>query len=206
VRPAAVVFDLDGVLVDSEGAWGEAERETVASLGGVYTDELRAALHGRGHRDGGRIIAARLGRDDGEEVAAILLEHALRRIRGAVRAMPGAVEALAWARALGPVAVASNSVRTVVDAALGSAGLGDFDAVVTGEDVERPKPAPDPYVLACERVGVEPARALAVEDSPAGVASAKAAGLYVVGLQHGTVDLAEADRVVRSLHELTLLS
>src|SRR5581483_7453869 len=77
VRPDAVVFDLDGVLVDSEGAWQDAERETVSALGGVYTDELRAALHGRGHRDGGRIIAVRLGRDDGEAVAAILLEQAL---------------------------------------------------------------------------------------------------------------------------------
>jgi len=206
VRPDAVVFDLDGVLVDSEGAWQDAERETVSALGGVYTDELRAALHGRGHRDGGRIIAVRLGRDDGEAVAAILLEQALQRIRGSVRAMPGAADALLWARRHGPVAVASNSVRAVVDAALASAGLGGFDAVVTGEDVERPKPAPDPYALACERVGVEPARALAVEDSPAGVASAKAAGLYVVGLQQGAVDLGEADLVVRSLHDLTLPS
>jgi HAD superfamily hydrolase (TIGR01509 family) len=199
---AGVVFDLDGVLVDSEEVWAHAEEQTVTGVGGAYTPELRAELHGRGHRDGARIVAKLLGRDDPDAIAETLLAHALAGFEPGVRPVEGAPEIADWARANGPVAVASNSVRIVVETALASARLGAFDAIVAGEDVERPKPAPDPYLEACRRLGVAPNDALAVEDSPAGVASAKAAGLFVVGLNAAGVDLSPADVVVTSLIEI----
>lgn len=188
------------MLVDSEGVWAAAEAATVDALGGLYSAELRAALHGRGHRDGGHIIAAALGRDDGDAIADTLLGHALAGLAPGVKAVEGARELVDSLRGRVPMGVASNSVRIVVETALASAGLGGFDAIVTGEDAERAKPAPDPYLVACARLVVDPRDAVAIEDSPAGVASAKAAGMLVVGLQHAVgVDLSEADRVIDSL-------
>ena len=109
-------------------------------------------------------------------------------------------------RELGDVRVglASNSPRTLVDAALATARMTDaFDAIVTSDDVEHPKPAPDIYLLACERLGVEPSDALALEDSASGVAAAKAAGLTVFGVpQFAETDVSAADRVIDSLEEL----
>jgi HAD superfamily hydrolase (TIGR01509 family) len=179
--------------------WAHAEELTVTGVGGAYTAELRAELHGRGHRDGARIIAGWLGRDDHELIADTLLANALAGFEPGVRAVVGAHEVVQWARGNGPVAVASNSVRVVVETALAAAGLGPFDTIVAGEDVAHAKPAPDPYVEACRRLRVEPADTLAIEDSPAGVASAKAAGLFVAGLRATDVDLSAADAVVTSL-------
>ncbi|HEV2593067.1 MAG TPA: HAD family hydrolase, partial [Gaiellaceae bacterium] len=102
-----------------------------------------------------------------------------------------------------PIGVASNSSRELVETALRGAGLGEFDAIVAAEDVAVAKPAPDAYLEACRRLGVEPGRAAAIEDSPAGAAAAKAAGMLVIGLDPtGTVKLDAADIVVQSLREL----
>jgi len=202
VNARGVVFDLDGVLVDSEGIWEEAEAATVAGLGGEYTPELSAALYGRGHRDGARILAELFG-GDADEIADTLLEHTLTRFRAGLEPLPGARELVAELRGRLPIAVASNSVRVIVETALAEAGLGSFDAIVTGEDVSAPKPAPDPYLEACARLGVEPEEAIGIEDSPVGIASAKAAGLYVVGVVSVRAQrLDEADLVVSSLDEV----
>jgi HAD superfamily hydrolase (TIGR01509 family) len=204
VEPEAVVFDLDGVLVDSEAIWAAAEEATVTRLGGEYTPELRAALHGRGARDGGWIVAELLRRDDGDAIGKEVLDHALAALEREARPVDGADELVARLRGRIPIAVASNSSRELVETALRGAGLGEFDAIVAAEDVAAAKPAPDPYVEACRRLGVDPGRAAAVEDSPAGAASAKAAGMLVIGLDAtGTVRLDAADIVVRSLRELT---
>ena len=130
--------------------------------------------------------------------------HAL--VQQAVDARPGAVELLARLGELDGVALglASNSPRYLVDDALATAGMTDvFDVIVTSDDVERAKPAPDIYLLACERLGVEPADAVALEDSASGIAAAKAAGLTVIGVpQFAETDVSAADRVIDSLEEL----
>jgi len=203
VEPTAVVFDLDGVLVDSEAIWAAAEEATVTRLGGEYTPELRAALHGRGARDGGWIVAELLRRDDGDAIGNEVLDHALAALEREARPVDGADELVADLRGRIPIAVCSNSSRDLVETALRGAGLGAFDAIVAAEDVAQAKPAPDPYVEACRRLGVPPGRAAAVEDSPAGVASAKAAGMLVIGLDAtGEIRLDGADVVIRSLREL----
>jgi HAD superfamily hydrolase (TIGR01509 family) len=135
-----------------------------------------------------------------------MLELMHERVRRAVDARPGAVELVARLRELGGVALglASNSPRYLVDDALRTAGLADaFDAIVTSDDVERAKPAPDIYLLACERLGVKPADAVALEDSASGIAAARAAGLAVIGVpQYAETDASAADRVVSSLEDL----
>jgi HAD superfamily hydrolase (TIGR01509 family) len=197
-----VVFDLDGVLVDSEGIWAEAEAATVAALGAEYTPEISAALYGRGHRDGARLLAERFG-GDAEAIADTLLANALAGFGRGLEPLPGAREVVADLSGRIPIAVASNSVRAIVETALAAAGLDGFDAIVAGEDVTRPKPAPDPYLEACRRLGIAPGDAIGIEDSPVGVASAKAAGLYVIGIPSvRDTRLDEADLVLGSLQEL----
>ena len=133
----------------------------------------------------------------------ISLMHDL--VRRSVDARPGAVELVDGLRELGvPLGLASNSPRFLVDDALATAGLSDaFDAIVTSDDVDRAKPAPDIYLLACERLAVAPADALALEDSASGVAAAKAAGLTCIAVpQFAETDVSAADRIVDSLEEL----
>ncbi|MDP9468017.1 MAG: HAD-IA family hydrolase, partial [Chloroflexota bacterium] len=117
---------------------------------------------------------------------------------------PGALELVERLRGRVPLGLASNSPRRLVDAALRTAGLTDvFDAIVTADDVARAKPAPDLYLLACERLGVAPGEALALEDSASGVAAAKAAGLTCIAVpQFAEADVSAADRVIDSLEEL----
>ena len=202
MKARGVVFDLDGVLVDSEGIWARAEAETVEGLGGEYTTEVSAALYGRGHRDGARILAERFG-GDADAIADTLLANALAGFGRGLEPLPGARDLVAQLRGRVPIAVASNSVRVIVETALAAAGLEGFDAVVAGEDVAAPKPAPDPYLEACARLGVDPADAIGIEDSPVGVASAKAAGLYVIGIPSiRDTRLDEADLVLRSLDDV----
>jgi HAD superfamily hydrolase (TIGR01509 family) len=121
-----------------------------------------------------------------------------------VEGRPGALELVARLRGRLPLALASNSPRRLVDAALATARLAEaFDVIVTSDDVERSKPAPDIYLLVCERLGVPPEHVLALEDSSAGVASAKAAGLACIAVpQYAETDVAAADRVIDSLEEL----
>jgi len=203
IEPAAVVFDLDGVLVDSEAIWEAAEEATVTRLGGDYTPELRAALHGRGARDGGWIVAELLRREDGDAIGSEVLDHALAALEREARPVDGAVELVEQLRGRIPIGVASNSSRELVETALRGAGLGTFDVIVAAEDVPVAKPAPDAYIEACRRLGVAPGQAAAIEDSPAGAAAAKAAGMLVVGLDAtGLVHLDAADLVVQSLREL----
>src|SRR5206468_55025 len=116
----------------------------------------------------------------------------------------GAVELVERLRGRVPLALASNSGREVVDTALATAQLGDaFDAIVTSDDVADGKPAPDIYLVACERLGVRPEDALALEDTASGIAAAKAAGLACIAVpQFAETDVSAADRVIDSLEEL----
>jgi HAD superfamily hydrolase (TIGR01509 family) len=153
-----------------------------------------------------RYFAERLGEptDGGAALVDELRVLMLDELRREVAARPGAVELVERLRNRVPLALASNSSRPLVEAALRTAGLTDaFDAIVTADDVPHPKPAPDLYLLACERLGVQPGEALALEDTAPGIAAAKAAGLTCIAVpQFAETDASAADRIIDSLEEL----
>jgi HAD superfamily hydrolase (TIGR01509 family) len=207
-RWRAVIFDMDGLLLDTETLWHAAEVELFRRHGGEFTWDDKMAVIGTSYEFTADYFADRLGlpRDRGRALVTEMIElmHAL--VRREVDARPGAVELVARLRELDGVALglASNSPRFLVDDALATANMaGIFETIVTSDDVEHAKPAPDIYLLACERLGVDPADALALEDSASGVAAAKAAGLTCIGVpQFAETDVSAADRVVDSLEEL----
>lgn len=184
VRYEAVVFDCDGLLMDTEGAWEKGEARLLANYGHEYTREDRLRLLGVGAADAGRIIADILGTPgrDGELLAEL---HEICRVIVAAEArpMPGARNLLSALHGKTPLAVASNSPTDLVVEVLEEADLaGYFEEVLGDHDAQNPKPAPDLYLGACERLCVSPSRSLALEDSPTGVAAARAAGMRVIGV------------------------
>jgi HAD superfamily hydrolase (TIGR01509 family) len=198
-----VAFDLDGVLIDSELVWREVEAEVLREFGFEYSEELATRMHGRGVDEAARIVGELVGdlptgRRWAEEIFRRMEE---RGARGEVPPMPGAAELVDSLRGRVRLAVASNSLRSYVQ---GSAvRFGPFDAIVAGDEVERVKPAPDVYLRVAEVLGLDPGACVAVEDSPAGVESALAAGMHVVVLR-GLVDVGPLDvPFVDSLTELT---
>jgi HAD superfamily hydrolase (TIGR01509 family) len=181
---AAVVFDCDGLLVETESRWTIAETAVFNAYGFPFGPEQKAMLLGRAVEEAAPDLAEYFGRPGEEEaIAAELLARVHREIADRADALPGALELVRACAARVPVAVASNSPRSLVDLALTPSGLGELLPVrVTIEDVERPKPWPDLYLEACLRLGAEPAASVAFEDSGTGTRSARAAGLYVVGV------------------------
>lgn len=181
-RPTAVVFDLDGLLIDSEPAWARAERQVVAELGHDWDPRIPRLLFGRGPEDAARTLADHLDGHDPEEVGRLMLAAAEEQFLRGLEVRPGARALVEGLAPHVPLAVATNSRRVLARLSMTASGLGEaIRTVVTAEDVTAPKPAPDPYAVACARLGAEPDRSVAFEDSPVGVASAGAAGLWVVG-------------------------
>jgi HAD superfamily hydrolase (TIGR01509 family) len=205
-RYRAVVFDMDGLLLDTEVLWQRAEAELFRRHGADYTIADALAVMGTSFDVTARYFVERLG-EPAERGAALVDELRvlmLAELRREVDARPGAVQLVERLRNRIPLALASNSSRNLVDAALLTAGLADaFDAIVTADDVQHPKPAPDLYLLACERLGVTPGEALALEDTAPGIAAAKAAGLTCIAVpQFAETDASAADRIIDSLEEL----
>ena len=202
--PGAVVFDLDGVLVDSEGLWAQVEQRVALDLGASWEPAVQEAMLGRGPAEAAQVLARHAGHPDPIEVQARLLAAALEVFAGNVRARTGAPELVVALAAQLPVAVATNSRRELAEVSLAAAGLREvLSALVTADDVPAAKPDPAPYLEACRAVGVAPERALAFEDSPVGARSARAAGCWVIGCPM-TVhpDLDAAHVVVADLADL----
>ena len=187
-RFQAVVFDNDGLLLDTEAAWTRAEEDLFARRGRAFTTEHKRALIGSSPTTSAVMLEAMLDTPgEGEALTDELHALVMAEVLAGVPPRPGALELVDALRAAGVrLAVASNSRREFVEHALRTAGLADgrFDVVVTADDVAAPKPAPDLYLSACSALGAAPERCAALEDSAVGVASAVAAGLYVVAVPY----------------------
>ena len=202
--PAAVVFDNDGLLLDTESVWTRAEQDLFERRGLEFTPADKRELVGTSAEIAGGILERRLGAPGR---AAELLEElnalVVAELERGVEAMIGARELLERLRERGtPLALVSNSPLRFVRRSIELAGFeGHFDAVISAHEVAAPKPAPDPYLEACRRLGVEPGpEVVALEDSPTGVAAARAAGLTVIGIPSiDGIDLEEAHHLAESL-------
>ncbi len=178
---------MDGTLVDTEPYWIEREHEVVRLFGnGAWTDEHAHALVGFDLRDSGRYISEHGGVDlPVDDIVNLLLDGVIERVRRHIPWRPGARELLAELSVLGiPCALVTMSWRRFADAVVEALPTGSFAAIVTGDDVERGKPNPEPYLLAAARLGVDPGDCIAIEDSPTGVRAAVAAGCRTIGVPH----------------------
>jgi HAD superfamily hydrolase (TIGR01509 family) len=207
---AAVVFDLDGVLVQTEELWDEVREQLARESGGRYDPEAQRAMMGMSSLEWSRFMNEELGvPEPPEEISAEVVRRMETRYRERLPLIEGAREAVARLAVRWPLGLASSSNRPLIDAVLELAGLADlFAATVSSEEVPRGKPAPDVYVEAARRLGVDPGRCAAIEDSHSGIRSAKSAGMRVVAIPNasfppGDEALAEADAVLGSLAELT---
>ena len=183
-RPVAVVFDCDGLLVDTESCWTAAESELFAQRGLSFSEAEKTHLIGASIPSACAWLAQRFG--DGttaEAVAQELLGLVDEVVARDAAPMAGAPELVAAVRQRVPVAVASNSTRELLDQALTRGGFAEtFAVTVAADEVASPKPDPELYLTACARLGAEPARCLAFEDSATGLRAATAAGLRTVAV------------------------
>jgi HAD superfamily hydrolase (TIGR01509 family) len=201
---AGVVFDNDGLLLDTEPCWTAAETALFRSHGQEFDLAAKHALVGTSPVTAAPILARLLGMPEaGEQLSADLYVRALAEISKGAEPRPGALALVARLRAAGmPIAVASNSPRAHLLAGLRQVGLqGTFDVVLGVDDVPSPKPAPDLYLTACARLSVSPAATIALEDSPPGVAAAQAAGMFVIGIPSVPGVVLAADLVADSLSD-----
>jgi HAD superfamily hydrolase (TIGR01509 family) len=206
--PAGVVFDSDGLLVDTEPCWTMAETELFARRGLGFGPEQKALVIGRSVPAAAELLTEVFGEPGGAgQIARELLLLVQEAVAGSATAMAGAAELVEAAARRVPVAVASNSPRALLDAALRRARLAGALAVsVAADEVPAAKPAPDIYLTACAALGVPPERCLAFEDSMTGLRSAQAAGLRTVGVPTLPQDDFPADMVIPSLRDERLLA
>ncbi|MUL40740.1 HAD family phosphatase [Streptomonospora sp. PA3] len=184
-RPGAVLWDMDGTLVDSEPLWGVALDEVAAELGRPLTPEVREAITGTDDRTTMRLLCAHTGTAATDAELAALGDRVIARVAGLLEAqvpvLEGAVEAVLGLRAAGiPLALVTSSPRRIAEISLAALGADVFDAVVTAEDVACRKPDPEPYLLAAKLLEADAAQAWAVEDSPSGALAAERAGCRVL--------------------------
>ncbi len=206
----AVVFDLDGVLLDSEQVWDEARERLAKERGGRWHEQAQKDMMGMSSTEWSRYMHERIGLPEPpEEINREVVERLVETYREHLPAIDGANEAVERLAARWPLGLASSSNRELIDLALELMGVKHlFAATVSSEEVARGKPAPDVYLEAARRLGVDPTHAAAVEDSHNGILAAKAAGMRVVAIPNrhfppGEEALAQADVVLDSLAELT---
>ena len=206
----AVVFDLDGVLVDSEEQWDEVRRDLAADAGRAWPAEATRAMQGMSTAEWSAYLTDVVGLPGrSENVAATVIDRMAARYRSRLPLVAGAVEVVQRLGSHWPLGLASSSPRQLIDAVLGSAGLaGWFQVSVSTEEVEAGKPSPAVYREVLQRLCVQPQRAIAIEDSSNGLRSAAAAGLRVIAVPNAAFppaedELALAGVVVHSLDEIT---
>jgi HAD superfamily hydrolase (TIGR01509 family) len=206
----AVVFDLDGVIVDSEHVWDAAREALARERGGRWHEGAQQDMMGMSSVEWSRYMHDVIGlKDPPEEISAEVARRLEATYREELPLIDGATEAVARLAERWPLAVASSSNRPIIDLVLELSGLDRFfRATVSSEEVSRGKPAPDVYLEAARRLGADPERSAAVEDSRSGILSARAAGMRVVAIPNmrfppGEDALAAADVVIPSIGELT---
>ena len=205
----AVVFDLDGVLLDSEQMWTDAKRELVGEHGGRWSEEAEHAMLGMSSPEWTRLMHDDLGVPlEPDEISDEVVRRIAARYEQHLPVLPGADAAVRRFAARWPLGMASSSNREIIDLTLSQAGWDEFfTTTVSSEEVARGKPAPDVYLEATRRLNAAPERCGAVEDSSAGIRAADAAGLRVIAIPNpgyppDDESLALAAVVLESVHEL----
>ena len=206
---AAVVFDLDGVLLDSEAAWVKVKKEFTEETGGHWKEQAQWDMLGMSSIEWSRYMHDELGVPvPPAQISSAVADRLAQQYRKQLPLLPGALEAVRSLARDWPLGLASSSNRNVIDLVLQAAGLtDDFEATVSSEEVAAGKPAPDVYLEAAKRLGVEPAECVAIEDSANGLRSAHAAEMAVIAIPNRDFPpdpeaLALADVVLDSLEEL----
>ena len=206
----AIVFDMDGVLIQSEEVWDEVRETFVRERGGRYDAEIQRAMMGMSSTEWSRYLHETAAvPDEPEAINAEVVSRMLASYRDHLPLIDGAVDTVRRLAARYPLGLASSSNRQLIDAALEITGLTSFfTATVSSEEVAHGKPAPDVYLEAARRLGVDPTHCVAVEDSHGGIRSAKAAGMRVIAFPNPSYPpdedaLAQADVIIRSLDEFT---
>jgi HAD superfamily hydrolase (TIGR01509 family) len=206
----AVVFDLDGVLIQSEEVWDAVRERFTRERGGRYDEEIQRAMMGMSSTEWSRYLHDNAGiPDEPEEINAEVVRRMLGAYETELPLIDGAQAAVRRLADEFRLAVASSSNRPLINAVLQAAELAPyFEATVSSEEVAHGKPAPDVYLEAARRLGVEPTRCAAVEDSHGGIRSAKAAGMRVIAIPNPSYppdeeSLAQADVTLDSLDDLT---
>ncbi|GAA5197620.1 HAD family phosphatase [Microbacterium jejuense] len=181
---AAVLWDMDGTLVDTEPYWMAAETPLIESYGGSWTHEQALGLVGLGLEDSARILQEAGVRMSTDAIIDHLTAEVMRQLsETGIPFRPGARELLADLRAAGiKTGLVTMSMRRMADTVVDLIDFDAFDVIVAGDDATRPKPFPDPYLQACEALGVTPDQTVAIEDSPNGLRSAVASGASVIGV------------------------
>jgi len=208
--PDAVIFDLDGVLLDSEQLWNRSKEEFVREAGGHWREDAPRAMIGMSSPEWSAYLRDELGVDMGiDEINRAVVARMEQHYREHLPLLPGAVDVVRRLHRRWPLALASSANREIIDLVLDIAGLaGDFAVTVSSEEVERDEPSPDVYLEAARRLGVPADRCVAVEDSSNGLRSAAAAGMAVIAYpnEHYPPDedaLALAAAQVHTLDEIT---
>ncbi|MEP6977938.1 MAG: HAD family phosphatase [Thermoleophilia bacterium] len=206
----AVIFDLDGVILDSEELWDEVRENLAREREGQWHEGAQADMMGMSSREWSVYMHERIGLPEPpEEINAEVVRRMLERYRRELPLIPGAVEAVECLGARWPLGLASSSNRELIDAALEASDLArHFRVTVSSEEVARGKPAPDVYLEAARRLAVAPESCAAVEDSHNGIRSAKAAGMRTIAIPNqrfppGEDALGEADVALDAIAELT---
>jgi HAD superfamily hydrolase (TIGR01509 family) len=205
----AVVFDLDGVILDTEELWNEVREGLARERGGRWSERAQADMMGMSSTEWSRYMHDVVGlAEPPEEINREVVRRMLDRYAERLPLIDGAVEAVERLAARWPLGLASSSNRELIDRALAVSGLAAyFRATVSSEEVPRGKPGPDVYLEAARRLGVDPHRCAAIEDSANGIRSARAAGMRVVAIPNAAfpppeVALSLAAVVLRSIRDL----